>query len=100
VTRYGPLVDLATGTESVSYAPCLGGEAVSGGGFAFVNSFPSGTNFKLQVDRPSITLEEPGEPTVFPEPANGGKATGWAVAFENNTGSTFDFRAYVQCASP
>jgi hypothetical protein len=100
VTRYGPLREVPTIAESNSYAACLEGEAVSGGGFAF-DDIPANANYKLLVDRPSIKIEPPPpEPTFFPEPENGGKATGWLVGIENDTSSTFNFRAFVQCASP
>jgi Collagen triple helix repeat (20 copies) len=101
VTRYGTKLELPTGAEGLSYAACLQGEAVSGGGFDFANLAPADANYHLGIDRPSLKIEHhPPEPEEYPPPEDGGPATGWAVSFENNTGSTLDFRAYVQCASP
>jgi hypothetical protein len=97
VTRYGPLFELPTGAEGVSYAPCLEGEAVSGGGFAFIGNPPESSNYRVFADRPSVKVPPPDP---FPEPENGGTATGWAVDIDNDTGLTVKFRAYVQCASP
>jgi hypothetical protein len=99
VTRYGPKIALPNGIGNVSYAACLGGEAVTGGGFDFPELEPVDTSYGL-IDRPSVVVEPRfGEPTGYPPPANGTSATGWVVMMENSTGATFNFQAYVQCAS-
>jgi hypothetical protein len=99
VTRYGPRIELETLAGLVSYAACLEGEAVTGGGINLAERAPVNTTYKVLADRPSIkqTLA-PG--AIFPPPPDGATATGWLAEVENDTGSTFDFRAYVQCASP
>jgi hypothetical protein len=100
VTRYGPKLALPTGSAGVSYAACLQGEAVTGGGFDFPEGHPIGTNYFVDADRPSIVAEVfPGR-TFYRPPENGHAATGWAVAMENKTGSTFNYQSYVQCAAP
>jgi hypothetical protein len=96
VTRYGPNVALKTNTATESYAACIPGEAVTGGGVG-LSQRPSTTNYYETADRPSIRVQ--GLPE-FPPPEDGHAATGWLVAMENDTGFTFDFQAYVQCASP
>jgi hypothetical protein len=55
----------------------------------------------MTTDRASLKVEHtfPELPT-YPPPENGHAATGWVVTMENDTGFSFDFQAYVQCASP
>jgi hypothetical protein len=100
VTRWGPKRSLPTGAGSASYAACPSGETVTGGGFAFPEGRPSSLNYYLEADRPSLEIIEPPEPPFYAAPSDGEKATGWVVAMENNTGSTFSFISYVMCASP
>lgn len=101
VTRYGPVRELPTAAATVSYATCNPGESVTGGGWSFVGGGgrPATTDYYLSPDRPSIEIPGPG-PSFFPAPNDGEAATGWLVGFENNTGSSFEFRSYVQCAQP
>jgi hypothetical protein len=100
VTRYGPTRSLPTGSGDVSYAACLQGEAVTGGGFDLPEGTPANSNYFVQVNRPSIVEEMPPNLPVVEAPQNGHAATGWATAIGNKTGVTLSFRAYVQCASP
>jgi hypothetical protein len=98
VTRYGPTIALPTGSGDVSYAVCLQGEAVTGGGFDLLEG-PPASNYFVEMNRASI-LEEPNAGLrFFRPPGNGHAATGWAVGI-HNSGLTLNFRAYVQCASP
>jgi hypothetical protein len=99
VTRYGPQVTLSDSSGTSSYAACLPGEAVTGGGFDFPGGRPSNTSYFVSADRPSVVAEVMGRPRYRP-PENGRAASGWMVGMENDTGVTFDFQAYVQCASP
>jgi hypothetical protein len=96
VTRYGAERALETAHGNSSYAGCHTGEAVTGGGYEFVEGSPSTTSYVIGADRPSTETT----PTIHPAPLDGTKATGWLVFMENATGSTFKFRAYAQCASP
>jgi hypothetical protein len=96
VTRYGPERSLETAHGNSSYAGCHTGEAVTGGGYEFVEGNPSTPNYVIGGNRPSTETT----PTIHPTPLDGTKATGWLVFMENSTGSTFKFRAYAQCASP
>jgi hypothetical protein len=96
VTRYGPDRSLATGQGNSSYAGCHTGEAITGGGYEFVEGSPASTNYFIDASRPSTETT----PTIHPAPSDGAKATGWLVFMDNSTGSTFKFRAYAQCASP
>jgi hypothetical protein len=98
VTRYGPNIALKTNSATNSYAACIPGEAITGGGFE-LGGRPSNTSYYLTQDRPSI--EVPGQSlATYPPPENGHAAAGWVVGMENDTGFTFEFQAYVQCASP
>ncbi len=98
VTRYGPERTIPTSAESDSYAACETGESVTGGGFDFPKGSPSGSNYYMEADRPSVEM---GAPTpYYPPPPDGTRPTGWEVAFTNATGSPFTFRSYVVCASP
>lgn len=96
VTRYGPETSLETAHGNSSYAGCRTGEAVTGGGYEFLEGSPSTTDYIIGASRPSIE----STPTSHPTPLDGAKATGWLVFMENSTSSTFKFRAYAQCASP
>jgi hypothetical protein len=102
VTRYGPDVSLPDGSASFSYAACLTGETVTGGGYDFPGGRPNGTSptqYFVSADRPSI-MQQGALGPVFPPPADGTAPTGWVTFVENDTGGTFDFRTYVMCASP
>jgi hypothetical protein len=98
VTRYGPQAPLPPEDAGSSYAACLQGEAVTGGGFDFPAN-ATNLNYSVIADRPSIVVEIPGE-TSDAAPENGHAATGWVVQIFNNTSSPLEYRAYVQCASP
>lgn len=99
VVRYGNEGKPKAGEEDLSYARCLPGEAVTGGGFDFLDPAPENFEYGLLASRPSN--ESPGEGfTVFPAPGAGSPATGWMVAMRNETGATFYFRTYVVCARP
>jgi hypothetical protein len=100
VTRYGPIAELEKGASFESYAACLAGEGVTGGGYDFTERTPSSAGFRLAAARPSIAVVGLAMVLDYPPPENGGVATGWVVKMENDTDPTFDFRAYVQCASP
>jgi hypothetical protein len=101
VTRYGNLLDLVPASSFISYAQCQPGEAVTGGGYDFPSGRPSGTDYYISANRPSIIIKgsTPIEDFYSPPP-DGQAATGWLVAAENNTSFNFEIRAYVQCASP
>lgn len=101
VTRFGPDRELPTSASTVSYATCKPGESVIGGGWSFIGGGgrPATTDYYLLLDRPSIEIPGPG-PSFFPPPNDGEAATGWLVGFENSTGSSFEFRSYVQCSQP
>jgi hypothetical protein len=92
-------VALLTGFSNVSYAACVQGEAVTGGGFDLL-ALDANLNYHVIADRPSIVVEPPRQSPTYPPSENGHAATGWLVQIENNTGSTLEYRAYVQCASP
>lgn len=100
VTRYGPESVVASGSNGDSYAACESGEAVTGGGFASVEEFPANASYAIEEDRPAVEAIGKPKEVIYPAPANGAKASGWFVVMENETGSTFEFRAYVLCASP
>jgi hypothetical protein len=93
VTRYGPEIALAPERANRSYAACLAGEAVTGGGYAFPGLLPLGA-VRMFEDRAATSG------TFNPAPENGEAASGWVVDIENTTTQTFNFQAYVQCASP
>jgi hypothetical protein len=96
VTRYGDQRAVETLRENVSYAVCHTGEAVTGGGYEFIEKhLPANSNYLIAADRPSIEAEE-----LHPAPPDGTKPSGWLVVMRNGTGSTFEFRSYVMCASP
>ncbi len=99
VTRYGSYVELPFGAGIGSNATCETGETAVGGGFDFGGSSPTSADYRLIADRPSRTVSFEGE-FKYPPPANGEAATGWFVYMENDTGSSFEFRSYVLCASP
>jgi hypothetical protein len=96
VTRYGLERSLGTAVGNSSYAGCQAGEAVTGGGYEFLEGDPANSNYVIGASRPSTETT----PTIHPAPLDGAKATGWLVFMTNLTGSTFKFRAYAQCASP
>jgi hypothetical protein len=101
VTRYGNLLDLEPSSSFISYAQCQPGEAVTGGGYDFPGGRPSGTDYYISADRPSIVIKGPDPiEDFYTPPPDGQAATGWIVAAENNTSVNFEIRAYVQCASP
>lgn len=96
VTRYGPVIVLQSGQGKGSFAACAAGEAVTGGGYEFIEGNPATSSFAIGADRASVETA----PAVHPLPPDGGRATGWLVAMTNTTGSEFKFEAFVQCASP
>jgi hypothetical protein len=79
------------------------GEAVTGGGFDFIEPFepelPETEHFYILASRPSVEQDELGL-TTYPAPSDGATATGWVVAMNNETEDTVYFRAYVMCARP
>ncbi len=99
MTRYGPYVELSSGAGIGSNAACEAGQTAVGGGFDFGGSSPISADYRLIADRPSRTVSFEGE-FQDPPPTNGEAATGWFVYMENDTGSSFEFRSYVLCASP
>jgi hypothetical protein len=101
VTRYGNLLDLVPSSSYISYAQCQPGEAVTGVGYDFPGGRPSGTDYYISADRPSVVIKGPSPiEDFYSPPPDGQAATGWLVAAENNTSVNFEIRAYVQCASP
>ena len=96
LTRYGTEVSLETGHGKGSFAGCAPGEAVTGGGYEFIEGDPASPSYVVGADRPSLEAT----PGIHALPADGAEATGWLVFVTNTTGSTFKFRSYVQCASP
>jgi hypothetical protein len=96
VTRYGLEVSLSNGQGKGSYAACAAGEAVTGGGYEFVEGDPANSNFVIGANRASLEAT----PGIHALPPDGGKATGWLVAMSNTTTLPFKFRAFAQCASP
>jgi hypothetical protein len=99
VVRYGEEGKPKEGEGGESYASCRAGEAVTGGGFDFVNSEPENFEYVVLADRPSNENESEGL-LVHPAPADGAPASGWVVTMQNDTGDTIFFRAYVVCARP
>jgi hypothetical protein len=96
VSRYGTELELQNGQGKGSFAACATGEAVTGGGYEFIEGNPANPSYVVGADRPSLETT----PGVHALPADGAKATGWLVAMTNATSLPFKFRAYVQCASP
>jgi hypothetical protein len=104
VVRYGEEGKPKQDEEGESNASCLAGEAVTGGGFDFIEPFEpvdpkTEQNFYILASRPSVEHEELGF-TTYPAPAEGAAASGWVVAMNNETEDTVYFRAYVMCARP
>jgi hypothetical protein len=99
VVRYGSEGKPKNGEEGSSYAACLAGESVTGGGFEFLEEGPESFEYSILTDRASLE-ELNGGVTEYPAPADGAAASGWMVAMDNETSDTFYFRAYVICVRP
>jgi hypothetical protein len=99
VVRYGEESKPKNGEEGESNARCLAGEAVTGGGLGFLEDEPANSGYIVQANRPSSEVEIEGE-IVYPVPNDGSAASGWLVAMANESGGTFEFRAYALCARP
>ncbi len=103
VVRYGEEGKPKQHEEAESNAKCLPGEAVTGGGFDFIEpfepEFPATEHFYILASRPSLEQGTEGSIT-YPAPADGAAASGWLVAMSNETEDTVYFRAYVICARP
>jgi hypothetical protein len=103
VVRYGEEGKPKQQEEAESNARCLPGEAVTGGGFDFIEPFepeiPATEHFYILANRPSLEQGTEGNFT-YPAPTDGAAATGWVVAMSNETKDTVYFRAYVICARP
>jgi len=100
VVRYGFEAKPKDGEEDLSYASCLPGEAVVGGGYDFdEDDGPENFEYTVLADRPSVERNSEGELT-WPVPPDGAAASGWLVAVDNETSATFYFTAYVLCARP
>lgn len=99
VVRYGEESKIKNDEEGESNAKCLTGEAVTGGGFDFLEDEPANSGYILQADRPSSEADFEGE-TIYAPTSDGGPADGWLVAMANESGGTFEFRAYAMCARP
>jgi len=103
VVRYGEEGKPKQHEEAESNARCLPGEAVTGGGFDFIEpfepEFPATEHFYILASRPSLEQGTEGSVT-YPVPADGAAASGWVVAMSNETEDTVYFRAYVMCARP
>jgi hypothetical protein len=105
VVRYGEEGKPKQHEEAESNARCLAGEAVTGGGFDFIEpfepEFPAIEHFYILASRPSLEQGSETEGNItYPAPADGAAATGWLVAMSNETEDTVYFRAYVMCARP
>jgi hypothetical protein len=104
VVRYGEEGKPKQHEEDESNAKCLPGEAVTGGGFDFIEPFepehPETEHFYILASRASLEQEAPGGNTTYPAPADGTAADGWVVAMSNETEDTVFFRTYVMCARP
>lgn len=100
VVRYGVEGKPKDGESDLSFARCLPGEAVVGGGYDFSDGEgPEDFQYSVTADRPSIEAESEGNP-VWLAPPDGIAATGWLVAMDNETSDTFYFNVYVLCARP
>jgi hypothetical protein len=103
VVRYGEEGKPKQHEEAESNAKCLPGEAVTGGGFDFIEPFepehPETEHFYILASRASVEQDEAGH-TSYPVPADGAAASGWLVSMSNETEDTVYFRAYVMCARP
>ena len=103
VVRYGEEGKPKQHEEAESNARCLPGEAVTGGGFDFIEPFepehPETENIYILANRASLEQGTEGHIT-YPVPADGAAASGWVVAMSNETEDTVYFRAYVVCARP
>lgn len=97
VVRYGSEGKPKEGEEGESYAACLAGEAVTGGGFDFLEDGPENFEYAVLADRPSNAEEMEGA-LEYVAPQNGTAASGWAVRIDNETSDTVYFRTYVLCA--
>jgi hypothetical protein len=105
VVRYGEEGKPKQHEEGESNAKCLPGEAVTGGGFDFIEpsepEFPAAEHFYILASRPSLEQGTESEGNIsYPAPADGAAASGWVVAMSNETEDTVFFRAYVICARP
>jgi len=100
VVRYGFEGKPKNGEYDLSYARCLPGETVVGGGYGFPEEeAPENFEYAVVADRPSLEIKNEGG-DQWPVPADGAAATGWMVAMENETGATFFYTAYALCARP
>ena len=98
VTRYGETARIEVGSAT-SFAACLPGEQVTGGGYDLVK-FETG-EFLVFTDRASlIEVKEIGGKQIsfYPAPPSGSnEAEGWAVTMVAKPAG-LEFRAYVVCA--
>jgi hypothetical protein len=99
VVRYGEEGKPKEGEEGASYAACLPGEAVTGGGFDFLNGGPESFEYEVIADRASVAEPKDGD-FEYTAPADGSAATGWVVEMNNETTDTLFFLAYAMCARP
>jgi hypothetical protein len=100
VVRYGSEGKPKNGEEGSSYAACLAGESVTGGGFEFLEEEgPENFEYVVLADRASLEVVDGGV-TEYPVPDDGAAASGWMVAMDNETSETFYFRAYAICVRP
>lgn len=99
VVRYGNESKIKNAEDGESNAKCLAGEAVTGGGFDFLEDEPTNSEYFIQANRPSSEVEIGGEPS-YPATNDGSPAGGWFVAVTNESAGTFEFRAYAMCARP
>lgn len=82
-----------------SAAPCLPGEAVTGGGFDIVQESEP-LEYTILANRPDSGEEEVEGELVDPAPLDGNAASGWVVVLRNDSPETVFFRAYAICARP
>ncbi len=100
VTRYGYEGKPKQGESGQSFASCLSGETVTGGGFEIFGE-PEEAAYELLSSGPTAGEAEAEGDVVYTPPDDGSPATGWRVLIANGDPSdTVFFRAYVMCARP
>ena len=100
VTRYGYEGKPKEGETGQSFASCLSGETVTGGGFEIFGE-PEEADYELLSSGPTAGEAEVESDVDYTPPEDGSPATGWRVLINNGEPSdTVFFRAYVMCARP
>ncbi|HEV7483620.1 MAG TPA: hypothetical protein VGO13_11035 [Solirubrobacterales bacterium] len=100
VTRYGYEGKPKEDETGQSFASCLPGETVTGGGFEIFGE-PEEVEYELLSSGPTAGEANVESDVVYTPPEDGSPATGWRVLIDNGEPSdTVFFRAYVMCARP